>query len=394
MKDSPTSIAVTVNDHPAMMAARWLIGSGIQYMGSDDQKKGGVNAWYDLNGKSYPFLYPEITGYAINAFLYFYHITRDPHYLQGARCASDWLLKVQDPKTGLIDTRYPHEAGGESYYESWIFSFDHWVIIHGLCNLYRVTHEPLYLEKAEIAARFLLDRTVREDGTFYAMLNTRTYRPQSLNDKWSRQSGSFHAKAIFGLYQLYEHTRVERYLASALRLAGVISCAQEFDGRFITQDCDGSTDLHPHLYTLEGLLYLGLVEEETELVRIVEKGLHWVLNAQAPDGSIYSIFRDGRFIPVERSDVLAQTLRLSAIMMQCTPSFSAERPKLDLLRAKLLLYQITSGDQIGGFLYGQEEDGTSRRHVNAWSTMFAAQGLWIYDHLVSGGKAYDFRFFS
>ena len=47
----------------------WLLNSGIQSM--DEVTKGGFFAWYDSDEDSYPFVYTEITGYALKLLLNF-----------------------------------------------------------------------------------------------------------------------------------------------------------------------------------------------------------------------------------------------------------------------------------------------------------------------------------
>lgn len=393
LKNNSTATAAFKTNNPALLAAEWLLHSGIQNTSDDPRVHGGVNAWYDLKTKSYPFLYSEITGYAINALLFFHEILNDPIYLERARLAADWLIRFRDSKYGLVANRVYHETPNQPYYDSWIFTFDQWIIIYGFTNLFQITRDQVYLNAAEEIAKLLIRKTFRDDGSMYPIFNLETGQPEATNDKWSRQSGSFHAKALMALSSLYKLSGEENYLRHAAQLAKYALLNQQENGRFITQTNEWSTHLHPHLYSIEGLLSFGLFQNDRTLVKACEKGLEWILNSGEGDGSIYSFFKNDRFVPFERSDVLAQTLRMGAILLEHSDQIRQLNPKLKLVKEKLLSYQEKSGREAGGFLYGQEQDGTTHHHINAWITMFAAQALWLYDHLQTNGPKYDFRFF-
>lgn len=379
-------------DDPAVLAFSWLLDSGIQETADHPDTKGGVNAWFDLRTQSYPFVYSEITGYAVNAFLFYYSMTKEASCLDAACSAADWLLGAQYPENGLIRTRFNHRSFDETYFGSWVFTFDQWIIIYSLANLSEVTGRPLYLRKAESIAQFLMKHTTREDGLFYPIFDVQRKGPLSTEDKWSRQPGSFHAKALMALDKLYELTKNGDYLACALRLAEKTLSIQESDGRFVTQSNEGSTHLHPHLYSLEGLLSFGLARKNEEFIKAAERGFYWMMGYQREDGTIYSFFRQGTFLPYVRADILAQALRLGAILFE-QGFFKGDKTALERLRKKLLQYQITQGPQKGGFLYGQEENGAVHEHVNAWVTMFAGQALWLYDRLGLENKPYVMSFF-
>ncbi len=388
----PLEILPIKKDDPAASAFAWLLESGIQDTSENSQARGGVNAWFDLRSQSYLFFYSEITGYAVNAFLFYYSVTGEVSYLDAAIQAADWLLKTQYPENGLIRTRVNRTVYHGSYFDSWIFTFDQWVVIYGLSNLSQAAGKPVYLEAAQRMARFLIKHTVREDGLFYPIFDVENKKPLAPGDKWSRQSGSFHAKALLALSKLQGLSRDDVYHPYAQRLAERVLSLQQGNGRFITQDDEESTHLHPHLYSLEGLLSLWLSEKDEKCLLAVEKGLKWVLNHQLENGVLYSSFKNGSFLPYVRADILAQSLRLGTILLQ-QGLLKESRFQLERLREKLLSYQILAGSQKGGFLYGQEQDGIIHYHVNAWVTMFAAQALWLYDSFLPANQLYDMSFF-
>jgi len=393
LKNNPVTLSLSQAEDPVLLASDWLVHSGIQDTSGNPKLNGGVSAWYDLKTKSYTFLYPEITGYAVNFLLFFQLILKDLIYQERARLAADWLIRVREETYGLIPNRVYHEVLHQPYYNSWVFTFDQWMIISGFCSLFEFTRDQVYLKTAEELAKLLIEKTFKSDGSMHPVFNLKTGQGEAANNKWSRQSGSFHAKALLGLSQLHKLTKEKEYLFRASQLARYALLNQEENGRFITQMNEKSTHLHPHLYSLEGLLSFGILQDDEKLIQACEKGLEWILNAEREDGTIYSFFKGGRFAPYERSDVLAQTLRIGAVLLERSEHIQKFKSKLQALKRKLLSYQVKTGMHAGGFFYGQEQNGTIDYHLNAWVTMFAAQALWLFERPQQNGSNYAFRFF-
>src|ERR687884_2163804 len=69
----------------------WLLHSGIRIR--NGPKKGAMYGWKNLNPPSYPFIYNEITGYAITSFLYIYSELGEPKALQAAKDSANWIVK-------------------------------------------------------------------------------------------------------------------------------------------------------------------------------------------------------------------------------------------------------------------------------------------------------------
>lgn len=375
----------------ALSAWDWLLHSGIQNQPSSPELDGGVNAWFDLRTDSYPFIYSEITGYAVNAFLFYYAQTHEPAALQAAQKAAQWLIRNRDHETGLIRTRLNHAHFESSYFDSWIFTFDQWIIVYSLSCLFEVTGNDLYLSAAISMADFLLDHTVNKDGSFAPVFNLKTKKIESTGDKWSRQPGSFHAKALMALAKLQQLTGKNSYGNSAQLLKQWTLSRQLPEGHFVTLDADGSTHLHPFLYTLEGLTSFGLSQNCKEAIEASYKGIQWILREALFDRGTHSFFVSGGFLPFIRVDIMAQTLRLASIFR--IHGYLQDNAALLHIRSKLLAYQMTHGSQKGGFLYGQEENGTLHYHVNAWVTMFAAQALSIHDDYLNSKRLYDMSYF-
>lgn len=373
-------------------AFRWLCDSGIQIRSSKPATEGGVAAWFDLDSKAYPFIYAEITGYAASALLFQHKSTGEASYFAAAVRAGDWLLNSRCPKTGLVVTRYKLDETQAPYYDQYFFTFDQWIIVYGLACLAEFCKEPRFHDGAVSIAKFLLSRTVRSDGFFYPLFDGAQKKSVEFGDKWSRQAGSFHAKALLALAKLATMTGESFYRDSAEQLLRKTLSVQSPDGRFVTQDNEGSTHLHPFLYTLEGLASYALSESRPEILPAVERGAKWILDRLNPDGSVYCFYTGQNFKPFVRADVLAQTLRISSVLIQ--RGFLTGYPDtLARLRKKLESFQIVDGRQKGGFMYGQEENGSEHRHVNAWVTMFASQAMCVHDGLLQAQASYDMSFF-
>ena len=389
-----TTEALTSKKNESLkLTVDWLTNSAIQNSSTNKNLRGGVHAWFDRQKGKYAFLYSEITGYAINTFLFLNDLYENDHYLKKAKLAADWLLNIASDESGCIKTRVGSDFETESYFDSWTFTFDNWIVLYALCNLYGVTREKVYLESAKRLGNFLMDHTVRPDGLLVPIFNMKDRKTESPDDKWSRQSGSFHAKALFGLLRLFEFTQNNKYLNYAQRLAKAVLAIQKPDGRFVTQRNNNSTLLHPHFYTLEGLLFFGIQQNEPEYIEAAAKGLAWAFNSQTKDGAVFCYYENGNFLPFVRVDVLAQALRIGSLLVQTDKPLASLGDSLHRLRTKLLSFQVKTGSQRGGFLYGQEENGAVHDHVNAWVTMFAVQALQLYDAATSKQPAYRFNFF-
>lgn len=367
--------SLTEHQSAALETLEWFFSSGIQNKGTDSAYRGGVSAWYDLKTAEHSFLYSEITGYAVNFFLYFFSRTGDPRCLAAAREAGEWLIRTRDAEWGLVQNQV-HFGTHEPYYKSWVFTFDQWIIIFGWCNLYEQTGEKKYLEAAQDNARFLLQKTLRTDGAMTPVFDLAEGKPVETGDKWSREAGSFHAKALMALDRLKTLTQDPVYEQATARLIEFVLDRQDASGRFITQQSNQSTHLHPHLYSVEGLLYQALRAQQEVLLSSCQRAFDWTMTLQRKNGSLPSYYELSGPIPFERVDVMAQALRAYAILNAGQNLRGDPGPKA-LLKA-LKFYTIKNGDHQGAFLYGQEQDGTIHYHLNAWVSMFAAQALWLY----------------
>jgi hypothetical protein len=357
------------------LAQNWILNSGIQLV-NNSKNKGGFCSWYDPEKKDYPYLYPEMTGYAITALLYLRNFYSDLDSLleNRAELASNWLITRATYKCGGVKQRHschenPHPKNDVSY------TFDAGMVLFGITNLYRVKKEAKYLNYAKKLGNFLLNMQ-KDDGSFYAFLDLKTGLKIDSFAKWSTQSGAFHAKLALSLLNLYEITDDVLYRESARRICEYALLLQEDDGRFITNKIKKDTTLHPHCYAVEGLLFAGNRLGNNRYLDGGKRGVEWVFSGQKENGGIPNMYYHkkgwGQF---ERSDVLAQVLRLGSLVLDRWYD-----EKLRKLITRLLSFQEMEGDlaRKNGFCFGTDENGTNFNHMNCWSTMFAMQAIRMY----------------
>lgn len=377
------SKAVIFLDERIEMSVEWMLHSGIQ--NTPGKHAGGFNGWYDIDKKIYPFVYSEITGYGMTTLLFLNSFLHKPIFLHRAELAAKWIIDSAMHDCGGVRTRAYSTDPDKlySFENNVLYIFDNGMVLSGLVNLYLATKKDMYLRAAMNIANFLLPMQ-KSDGLFYAAYDANNNLRLDNQDKWSSQSGSYHAKLVIGLVDLYNTTKDEAFLSSALRICNASIKLQEKSGRFITQQNEISTHMHPHCYSAEGLIYAGSLLEENKFIQSAENAIKWALQNQLPDGGIPCKFIDGRFVTYERSDTLAQVLRLSLYLRSI--GLIEEDTKIENLKNRLLQFQKTEGDQPGGFFYGTELDGTVRNHINSWCSMFAIQSLVMYDHFKKRSK--------
>ena len=67
------------------LALSWLVETDIRHADGSEASLGGVNQGYNWRERSYPFVYSEITGYAVSTFVDAYRWTGDERYIALAR---------------------------------------------------------------------------------------------------------------------------------------------------------------------------------------------------------------------------------------------------------------------------------------------------------------------
>ena len=374
----------------AIAIKNWLLNSGIQNIGKDRHINGGFNSWFSMDKKNYPFIYSEITGYGITTLLFLYETEKDSIYIERAELAADWILNTALHPCGGIKSRYyysKNEANDNYSFEKGnIFVFDTAMALFGLSSLYKQTKKEKYLEASKKIADFLV-RMQKDNGQFFAFYNPGRNFFGDIDDKWSNQSGSYHAKIALGLLNMHDITKKDTYKGSAIKACDSALNFQKDDRRFVTSRKDSTTHQHPHCYSAEGLLYCGLKLGIKKYVDSAIKAIGWSLNSQLENGGIPQIYeqKSGKFVEYERTDILSQVLRLGLLAKSCCNREAANIEKLEKLKNRLLSFQNLEGAQKGGIFYGSEYDGKKCKDLNAWCSMFALQALYFL-RLFKDGK--------
>jgi len=359
--------------------SNWILNSGIQ------SKEGGFHAWFDLDKKEFSFLYSEITGYGITALLFLNKLFGKAIFIENAKKAADWIINCAMHSTGGIKAKlYKDNLTGDpaySFKEENIYSFDTGMVLYGIVNLYKITKENKYIDASMKIADFLIHRVQDKEGWFLPIYNGKTGSTEESFDKWSNQHGSFHAKITLGLVCLYKITKNEVYRQSVEKICRNALLMQAKSGRFITNSKDNTTHLHPHCYSIEGLLYTGVSLNIPEFIEASQKAVKWMFEQVHKNGlnEIYSPSTKD-FNDLQRADILAQAMRLGLILNY--------KEKIEGLKNTLLSYQYLGAEsgQCGGFFYTK-----GSRHTNSWCTMFSLQALAIdnNDSLASESRSID-----
>ena len=371
-------------DKDIELAKEWLLNSGIQ--NSDGEHKGAFNSWYDINKRNYEYAYSEITGYGINTLMFFYNLNKENIYLERVKLAADWLINKAWHKSGGILTRYFY--GESSFMGSFeneeIFSFDCGMVLNGVTSLYKETKENKHLDFCVKLANFMIDKMQKQDGSFYAVYDAKNNKLIDNGEKWSTQSGCLHAKLSIGLINLYELTNNEKYLESAKKICDYSLQYLKDDGRFINFSQTGNSLFHPHCYAAEGLYLAGNYFNNKKYLEASKKATSYLFNIQLENGGIPQMFKNNILVNFERTDILAQSLRMGILF-----SNEINKDKLERLASRLLEFQNLNDEQKGGFIYGYDDSGKKYEHVNSWCTMFALQALELYKQLLEDKLVFD-----
>lgn len=360
------------------LAEDWLLNSGIQNI--KGPHKGGFNAWYDIAQKQYPFIYSEITGYGISTLLYLNTIKPSKTLIERACAAANWLMEKAFFKDKSVLCRYYYKT---KQFTPRLCTFDAGMCLKGLVNLYRQTQRKTYLEFSKIIADWLIHEMQKEDGSFYARNLLNEKRLQENDDKWSAQSGGFHAKNAIGLLHLGDITNDSIYIESADKLSQWTLKMQQKDGRFITDTKDRSTFLQPHCYCIEGILCAGVFLKKSHYIDSALKGIKWIMNHQLLNGGFpaYYSASTGKFSTDESADMSAQVIRLMVILSELG-ELEIEMNNVANAVKRLFDFQYLDKEDPranGGFLAGTAWFKSDyQQHVNSWVTMFVLQAIHMY----------------
>lgn len=375
------------SNSPEDAAAQWILESGIQNTSADVRTGGGFNGWLDVSTNSYPFIYSEITGYGMSSLVYMGKIYKSDIFLDRAAKAARWTIDNAVTREGGVLTKYYYDtktADDRYRFEKQnVFAFDAGMVLYGLCNVALKTNDSGVTKSCLKIADFLVSKMLRKNGEFHAVWNLGKNEPFNDERKWSTRAGSYHAKIALPMIAMEKLTGDKEYGKVAQRVCEASLKFQHPDGRFVTHGKD--THLHPHCYSAEGLLYTGIKMDRPDFVEAAKNAANWAVSSQKESGGIPFLFENGCFVRHERTDILAQVLRLSSVFGQMK-KLSVGRESIERLRNRLVEFQVKEGVQAGGIKFGFDFDGTMKSHLNSWCTMFSMQALKINKQYQLGEK--------
>jgi hypothetical protein len=335
------------------------------------EDRGALYGWKDLSPSGYPFLYSEITGYAMTFFSWVYKELRNPEALIASEYAAEWInnnLHSGLVVAGKLANRRFQMKGD---LENQIYSFDNGMIIAGLANLYSISSQVKILNLAKMIADALIN--IFFDGSkMIALMDKSFIRLGYGKGKWSTESGSYHSKIAFGLLKLYRILGDSNYRKVTESICDYSLGLQRPDGRFMTNTTEPAvTYLHPHLYSCEGLLYAGLILQNKDYISSSIRGIQWAMKLL---DAMKILPWNTKETEVGQSDIVAQLLRLLLICHsgnEIRLDGPSVEQKIESLVAHLANFYIIEGQDTGAVLYRKST------HVAActWATMFSAQAL-------------------
>ena len=132
----------------------WLISSDIRI--KDGGNKGALYGWKNFTPPYFPFIYSEITGYAITSYLWIASEFGNPLALEAAKEASQWIRK--NMHSNLLIARPPVAHGEPNELSNIFYSFDNSMVMIGLLNLYKITKKSNILRLVEKMTQALVER--------------------------------------------------------------------------------------------------------------------------------------------------------------------------------------------------------------------------------------------
>jgi uncharacterized protein YyaL (SSP411 family) len=348
----------------------WFLNSGIQNLNSIRDSKGSdmtgsFNAWFDPKENTHSYVYTEVSGYALTAFLYLYKETNNKVFLNRAKLIGNWLLAAQH-RIGAFPTAF-YLASSSVKKNDAFYTFDAGMVLNGLANLYRTTKEQRYLLSVKKVAEWII-KYQSEDGSVSAMVSREDGTVKDNLSTWSSQSGAYHAKLAIGLLNLYDLEHDRKYLKTVQKLCDYSLTFQQSNGQFLTYGELMGTNMHSHVYAAEGLFVAGAYLDELKYSQAAKKAIEWAISL-VKNGTVPRHKHDGKLNYNERIDATAQVLRLSKLFRLDVDNREMEN--------NILKYQYfgKNKSQWGGFMFGKLSSKKLVEHINCWVSFFAFQAL-------------------
>lgn len=308
----------------------------------------------------------EITGYTASTLIYLFELTGDDEYLHRAELTARFLLERSWDQQ--LRT-FPFELppfSDENGYRAYFF--DCGIIVRGLLDVWRWTREPRLLEVATAASRAMI-ADFRNGGDFHPVLALPGKEALPRTDQWSRSPGCYQLKAALAWWDVANITGDDGLRNAYFEmLDSALASHRDFPcaAKMPHRTMDR---LHAYGYFLEGMTPVLDRADCARAYAVALDSMACHLRGIAP------VFA--------RADVYAQLLRAriySAAAIPLDASSAAE--EADALGT----FQASSQDPRidGGFHFGIS-CGEISPHMNPVSTAFAVQALAMWQAYENGG---------
>lgn len=306
------------------LLVHWLTSSDVLNKDSTNIIEYSTNNGYSWKSRTYKFVYNEITGYSISTFVYLCKVYNDKNYLKLAQNAAKYLLKIRDLDkcsntygAFFYGYKLPEIVKSDLYY-----TFDNFIIIQGLCDLYSVDKNPQYLETAELIANWILNIMLKDNGSYYARYDSKSETKQWLTGKFAGDNGVLHAKDTIALLKLYNFTHNIKYRDIAEKTLNWALGLQDNDGGFWANEKKEYLFSHAQCYVCEGLAYAYYQLQEKPFLDAFEKALEFFRTKLNMDGSLNHIYKDRKLCrkivfgicPYKTTDATSQYIRLVILL--------------------------------------------------------------------------------
>lgn len=353
----------------------WLLHSDIRIKVGDD--RGAFFGWKNLDASEkaskYPYVYNEITGYSLSCFSYLYTETNKIDYIKAMKETVEYIQK--NMTNNLLNTgkRKDEDFKEKGIIENQIYSFDNGMVLAGLLNYYKVTKDQVVLKMAEKLANALIKYFFKNNQLYYALLDVNLSPLDYGLEKWSTRIGSYHAKLAIGFIDLYRITGNERYLKICESLCEFAISMQNNEGSFSNNpDKNDLIYLHPHLYSCEGLTYVGFIKNDRKLLINGLKGIEWAISNITIRGGVPRSNVDLN----DQADCTSQLLRLLILYdKELEDYLKVPRDKIekamDSLHVRIMSFFINSEKAIK---YNEQS-----KFACTWCSMFSLQALDLWN---------------
>lgn len=320
------------------------------------EPSGGVARFYRSEIQKNRAVSTEITGYTASALVCLFRLTGDQQYLDRAKLAASFLLEHAWDHA-LQTFPFEHPSPAPDIHHHAYF-FDCGIIIRGLLAVWLETKEDRLVEISRRAAHGMV-KDFHTGTDYHPILQLPGKEPLERSGQWSRTSSCYQLKSGLAWHDVAEITGDAALQNAYLEMVDFAIASHKGFPEGAADDHRRMDRLHPYCYFLEGLTPMLHRADCAAAYRIAlaETARHLRLLAPA-------------FV---RSDVYAQLLRARIYGAAVVPVDGAAASEE---AAALAEFQSASDDKRidGGFVFGRR-DGQLSPHVNPVSTAFALQAL-------------------